>query len=233
MSSVAVIVPVYQRVAALANCLASLEAGTRTPDEIIVVSDGNTPEDTAQIKDISGAARAHVIILNFNVGAAVARNHGARQTHADYLFFCDADVVLEPDALERLVAALDDHPDAAFAYGDFVFDEVVMRGRPFDGELLKKHNYISTMSLVRRSAFSEFDGNLKRFQDWDLWLTIARAGGVGVYAPGILFRTRSGGTMSTRIPSFMTKHPRWFRWIPRVDAYVVARTILFNKHGLK
>ncbi len=58
---------------------------------------------------------------------------------------------------------------------------------PFNEIKLKSANYISTMSLIRREAFPMFDENLKRFQDWDLWLTMLKNGKKGVSVPDLEF----------------------------------------------
>ena len=107
-----------------------------------------------------------------------------------------------------------------------------MKGLDFSVDTLKKQNYISTMSLVRTASFPGFDESLARFQDWDLWLTIAERGGVGVYVPEILFETNFGGTMSTRIPSIAAKFPKIFLWWPRVKKMYDARRVIEQKHHL-
>lgn len=63
---------------------------------------------------------------------------------------------------------------------------------PFDREELKKHNYISTMSLIRAEDFSGFDEKIKRLQDWDLWLTMIEQGKTGVYCGKRIFSTKKG-----------------------------------------
>jgi hypothetical protein len=71
----------------------------------------------------------------------------------------------------------------------------------FDAQRLRRHNFISTMSLVRRADHPGFDESLVRAQDWDLWLTMLEQGKVGVYCGRRIFRsavrpgiTYGGGT---------------------------------------
>ena len=49
----------------------------------------------------------------------------------------------------------------------------------FDVKRLMSGNFISTMSLIRRDNFENFDESLKRFQDWDLWIRLAKKGITG------------------------------------------------------
>ena len=50
-----------------------------------------------------------------NGGYGAGANLGARSSRRELLFICNPDLVAEPDAVERLAEALDDHPDVAVA----------------------------------------------------------------------------------------------------------------------
>lgn len=126
------------------------------------------------------------------------RNAGAAKATQEMLAFVDDDVVVAGDFLSRLTAALDANPAAGYAYCDsevVVFSQAPIalgRGRsqrpgPFDAKRLCKANYISTMSLIRRTVFPGFDAAIRRLQDWDLWLTLLGKGVVGTYVPENLF----------------------------------------------
>lgn len=226
---ISAVIPVYGRIDYLDACLASLEADDV---ELIIVDDGNAPSEATVIRELANKHGAQYLRLEKNVGAAAARNAGVRIASGSLLFFADADIKLEPGALSVLKNALSDTPAAAFAYGDFVYGAIRMNGQTFSVETLKKQNYISTMSLVRRESFSGFDERLRRFQDWDLWLSIAESGKKGVYVPQLIFTAHPGGTMSNWIPSFIVHHAQWFSWIPRVRAYSEAKKIISVKHSL-
>ena len=195
MARLSVIVPAHNAAATITACLASVRAQTRQADEIIVVDDGST-DGTADIA-ASFAPRVR-LVRQPQRGAAAARNAGARQATGDLFFFCDADLVLEPRLLARLEAALQNHPDAQFAYCGFRWGGKTFGMRSFDATAVKRNNYISTMSLIRREAFPGFDESLARFQDWDLWLTMIEKGARGVGVPEVLFHVQQQGSMSHR-----------------------------------
>jgi len=48
------------------------------------------------------------------------------------------------------------------------------------------------MSLIRTKDFCGFDENIKRLQDWDVWLTMLEQGKVGVQCGFDLFTTTTG-----------------------------------------
>ena len=138
------------------------------------------------------------IIVNDNTGGAPKkRNDGFEKSTQPYVFFCDDDILLRKDTLQNLYTLLQKNPDKAYAYtgyhGIVMHPQThPMRGNfkipslPFDGERLKKGNYISTMALVRRECLptpKPFDENLKRLQDWDVWLTMFENGHEGILLP--------------------------------------------------
>ena len=132
------------------------------------------------------------IIINDDEGRAPKkRNDGFKKSTQPFLFFCDDDILLPANYISSLYNVLIKNPDVSFAYtgyaGIVLHPEThPMRGNfqinavPFNEQNLKYGNYISTMTLVRREVFPMFDENLKRLQDWDLWLTIVKNGGKGI-----------------------------------------------------
>jgi hypothetical protein len=89
--------------------------------------------------------------------------------------------------------------------------------------------YIHTSSLIRRADFPGFDETLKKFQDWDLWLSIAESGGKGVWIDKMLFSVAPGGSMSDWLPAIAY---RLLPFLPAVKKYNKARLIIKKKHGL-
>ena len=152
-----------------------------------------------------------IIVDDENLTNQEKRNKGALQATQKYLFICDDDVVLPANHLSILCKVLEKNEHFAFAYTDY--QAIVMeplshpvgrnyyhKSRKFDLEYLKVTNYIDTCSLVRRKLFPYFDPQIKRFQDWDLWLTIALQGHRGVYVKetGIIKYYLDKGITSTQ-----------------------------------
>ena len=167
--------------------------------------------------------------------APCARNEGARLNSGSLLLFLDADAELVPHALETFRRALQVHPGASFAYSNFLWGRKRFTGQPFDRKALEKRNYIHTTSLLRREDFLGFDESLKKFQDWDLWLTLAEQGRVGVWIDKDLFRVepRKQG-MSRWLPRIAYRIP-WQRlgFQPKeIGRYTDAELIIRNKHHI-
>lgn len=139
-----------------------------------------------------------IIILDDDLSAPVKRNRGAEKARGKYLFFCDDDNILKKHCLTTFVEALEKEKEAAYAYCHYVLLAIhpaydpLKRNRlhlakPFDGDSLKKGNYIDTGSLIRADDFPGFDESIERYQDWDLWLTLLSQGKKGHFVNEILF----------------------------------------------
>ena len=232
MRRVSVIIPCYNHAATIGKTLASLFAQTYPDVEVVVVDDGSTDDLDSALAPHQGKFR---LVRQENRGGPVARNRGFRESSGDLVLFSDADIVWRKDALAKLAAALDAHPDAAYAYASFRFGWKLFRLWPFDAERLKTHNYIQTGSLIRRERFPGFDESLKRFQDWDLWLTMLEKGDRGVWVPEVLCRVLTKRrNISSWMPKLVYALP-WKRlgWMPkRIRSYEAAAEVIRKKHRL-
>lgn len=181
---VSIVIPCYNTEKTLEKTLESIFNQTYNNYEIIGVNDGST-DGTLNILHIY---KYKIKIINQeNRGAAAARNRGFKETKGQYLLFCDADVILKPTMLEKMTNTLEEHTSTSYCYCNFRFGWHTFTLFPFDAERLKKENYISMMSLIRREHFIGFDESLKRFQDWDLWKRMLDKGYKGIWYPEYLF----------------------------------------------
>jgi len=232
LPKISVIIPAYQNSKELPKCFESIFVQTLKPFEIIVVNDGstdNTAEVLARYKD-------RIKIINQeNNGANAARNRGFDESSGDFVIFCDADIIMRPDCLEKMFQALQENKNASYAYSSFKFGFKIFKLWPFDGDKLKQMPYIHTSSLVRREHFPRFDEAIRRLQDWDLWLTMLEKSHQGVWIPEVLFyvEPRKAG-MSEWIPSFLYKIP-WpiLGFTPKaIKKYRSTEEIIKKKHKL-
>ena len=181
---ISIIIPSYNQAHSLPKTLESIFAQTVEDIEIIVVNDGSA-DDTERV--LAPYKNRIVYSVQENKGCQVARNVGLSMAQGDYCMVCDADIIMKPDMLKKMSAILDAHLEVAFVYSSFFWGWKLFPSFPFDPERLKKMNYINTASLVRREVYPLFDVSLKKFQDWDIWLTLAERGYRGYCIPEALF----------------------------------------------
>jgi glycosyltransferase involved in cell wall biosynthesis len=103
---VSIIIPVYNAVAYIKQCVHSVLNQTIQDIEIIAVNDGST-DDSRQILDLLASTdeRLHVF-HQVNKGVSTARNFGLQQSKGKYIGFCDADDWMEPEMLQELYTAI-------------------------------------------------------------------------------------------------------------------------------
>ncbi len=231
--AISIVIPTYQHAGEIAACLHSIFAQTFKDYEIIVVNDGSTDNTLEVLKPFLDRI---TLINQENRGGNAARNRGFDASRADFVLFCDADIVMRPDMLEKMLAALQAHPEASYAYSSFRFGWKAFRLWPFDAAKLRRNNYIHTTSLLRRADFPRFDEKIRRLQDWDLWLTMLEQGHVGVWIPEYLFQAIPHvGGISTWVPGVFYRIP-WRKFgihIKTVEKFLEAEKIMRAKHKLE
>ncbi|MBZ8180608.1 glycosyltransferase family 2 protein [Oscillatoria salina] len=113
--SVSVVIPVYNGGKSFRRCLSALKKALPLPHEVIVVADGDT-DGSRQVAEEFGAL---VIKLPQAGGPARARNLGAKAATGDILFFIDADVEINPDAIAQVATFFEHHPNISALIGSY------------------------------------------------------------------------------------------------------------------
>ena len=232
---ISIIIPVYNQADKITETLKSIRAQTFRDYEVIIVNDGSNDgldEVFGNFVKNSKDENNYLFINQENKGAPAARNRGFKEASGEFLFFCDADAVLKPEALEILFKTLLAHPETAYAYSSFYWGKKLFKIGQVDEGRLKSGPCIHTMSLIRLNDFPDggWDESIKKLQDWDLWLNIFMTKGrLGVFVDKPLFTVSPGGTISSWLPSFAYK---LFPFLPKVKKYKAAVKIVKEKHGI-
>jgi len=215
MKKVSIIIPAYNQSHYLGEAIQSVLDQSYTELEIFVVDDGST-DDTPQVAQSFGDRRIHYLYQE-NRGLSAARNTGIRNSNGEYLSFLDSDDKFLPDKLAILVDELESHPEICLAAGQAILiDENGQSiGKPFDKPIpsdLRKlliGNPLHVGSVILRRDCQErvgyFDEGLRSYEDWDMWLRLAKAGFQMRWVPRPVSYYRFHTAQMTRIGSQMTK----------------------------
>ncbi len=221
----------------MAKVLGDLGRQTYPIERVIVVDNGST-DDSAAVAERAGA---EVIRLGANRGFAAAVNCGIERTTSDWMAVLNNDVALEPDWLERLMAALESS-DAWFATGklldasarerlDGSFDAVCRGGCAWkcghgrrDSEFWNQPRRIQlaplTAAVFRSDLFRRvglLDETFESYlEDVDLGLRCAARGLSGLYVPGAV-------TYHTGSATLGRWHPDTTRRMARNQVLLVAK----------
>ena len=110
MPKVTVVIPNYNGMKYIDDCLRSLSKQTYRDFEVIVVDDGSSDGSAEHISSRWGDEKffdISVITLGANTGFANAVNVGIKASQCEYVFLLNNDTVCAEHAIERLVRALD------------------------------------------------------------------------------------------------------------------------------
>lgn len=186
---VAVIVPARNAASTIGACLAAIRRQTYPFTEIVVFDDGSSDETASIATDAGARVLRHA---GPALGPAAGRNRAAATVEADFVLFVDADVVLAPDALFRLMTDAE-RAGAVAAFGSYDDHPVSRRASSLYANL--RHHFVhqngdrdamtfwSGIGLVRSDAFRAaggFDAGLyprPSIEDIELGSRIIAGGG--------------------------------------------------------
>lgn len=189
MNKISIIIPTYKRKDKLKRALFSALHQRLPAHEIIVVDDNREESERAAVRAcVEGLddPRVKSILNTRKPGGCGARNTGILAASGVFIAFLDDDDVLLPGALQAHYSAMEE--GVSMVYGNCqVVDELykVTETTAFGKALLCMNDLImgncppsSSAVMVRKDTLLEaglFDESLPSFQDYDMWLKIARS----------------------------------------------------------
>ena len=183
---VTVIIPTYNRHAALAELLEALTRQTFDSFEVLIVNDAGEPVDA--ITALYPELRVRVINHKVNKGHVYARNTALRVATSDWIMLCDDDDIILPDHMARMLKQAEEadlvysdveivhyrwnethktrlpHGRRLFAYA---YDRVGMR---------QFSTFVPSGCLYRRAIhdrLGDFDPEMLHYWDWDFFLRVS------------------------------------------------------------
>jgi glycosyltransferase involved in cell wall biosynthesis len=182
---VSIVIPCYNHAEFLKQAIESALAQSYSDFEIIVVDDGST-DHTSEVAKRYSMLR---YVYQENAGRSAARNNGLRHSRGEFLVFLDADDRLLPNALQRGVSCMHEHPECALVSGHCrVIDSnglILPSPRQLHVErehylqLLRGGSYIwcPAVAFFQRKVFDfvhGFDPALVAGEDYDLYLRVTK-----------------------------------------------------------
>lgn len=186
---VALVIAAHNAAHYLGATLRSVQAQSLDDFEIFVVDDGSS-DTTGSVAYALRDPRIRLISIPKS-GVSAARNRGLAACRAPLVVFLDADDLLPPDALARMVETLDAHPDRVACFGHHVKigedDQPIGGTRPSTlkqlpqrdtlRHLLRKNIIANGGALCIRTAIARriggFDATLRFDEDREFWCRLA------------------------------------------------------------
>lgn len=180
---VSIITPSYNSEQYIGQMIESILAQTYQNWELLITDDCSTDNSCEIIQEyIQNDNRIKLFKLTSNSGAGIARNNSIDHALGRYIAFLDSDDLWKPDKLEK---QLDFMRSNNYQFTFSSYDIVNEEGNQIGYVEAKRH--LSYYSLLRCNEIgcltcmydSEYLGkmyfpNIRKRQDWGLWLTIIK-----------------------------------------------------------
>lgn len=185
---VSIVIPTYNRAGFVETAINSVLEQDYEQLELIVLDDGSsdeTPELLARIAERHPGERFRWA-RHDNVGQAATINRGLEQARGELLGYLSSDDYLMPGAIAKLVAAIEQHPDADVVYP--WFSMVDLADRVLDVTETLQHTFAGALRmglcipgvgvLVRRRLYEQVGGWNPAYRytpDFEWWLRMGEA----------------------------------------------------------
>lgn len=184
---VSVITPLYNNRAFLEDCINSVLNQEYQNWEMLIVDDCSSDDSYSLAQSLSAQdARIKVFQMAENSGSGLARNKAIQEAKGEYIAFLDSDDIWHPEKLKIQIDAMN-RQQAVLSHTGFGY-------LTEDGEILEKELRVNTSLLTYRNLLKRTEigcltavynakvlgkiymPDLRRKQDYALWLKILRAG---------------------------------------------------------
>lgn len=195
---ISVLMTVYNREKYIAQAIESVLASTYQRWELILVDDRSKDNSVViaqsyAVKD----SRIKVFINETNLGDYPNRNQAAAYAQGKYLKYVDADDLIYPYGLERLVSYMEQFPEAG--YGLCSLDQDKFKQFPFllsPKEAYHRHYFQQDLfhkaplsSIIKKSVFDKARGfsGKQHLGDFEFWHILSQKSSVVLMPQGIVW----------------------------------------------
>jgi glycosyltransferase involved in cell wall biosynthesis len=174
---ISIVIPAHNEEKTIGHCLDLIVDQTKKYKdkiEIIVVNDGSNDKTPNIVKSYS---RYNVRLLNFETGhsAAFSRNRGSEVSKGKYIFFLDADQLLEKGFIDNLIDMISKKDFEGLSFFVFPYNPRTIFQKAWAGY---RKAHLCRGFIFKRNIFNKlkFDERLFYIEDNDLWERFEKAG---------------------------------------------------------
>lgn len=179
---VSVVIATYNMGQYLPEAIDSVLAQSWQNLEVIVVDDGSTDDTSQRVERFGNDGRVKYFPTE-NQGQPRAKNRGLKEANGDFIAFCDADDIWDPEKL-KVQMPLFEHKNIGVVYSEVSYIDQygnqVDKNQPYErhsgsvtNNLIIKNFVPFGTAVIRKECVERngrFDENLPMGIDWDLWL---------------------------------------------------------------
>lgn len=106
MSKISIIIPLYNSINYLQECIESVISQSFSDWELIIINDGSTDRSGEMATNFALEDERINVFYSENMGPSTARNQGLDHAKSNFILFLDSDDYLFPDALKDLYSII-------------------------------------------------------------------------------------------------------------------------------
>lgn len=185
---ISIVIPCYNHATYLKDCIDSIISQSFQNWEAIIVNDGSTDETTLVALSYKEKDSRINIIEKANGGLSSARNYGLKGSKGKWVIFLDADDILLPNHLSKVVSKIEEQPQAKCVQTGYThFSEDIKKKlhsvlpyldkiMPFvlTQNLGPVHTIVIRKDIIQ--SLGPFDESLNSCEDWDMWIRLGKSG---------------------------------------------------------
>ena len=175
---VSIVLPVYNGGHRVGKAIKSVLAQTYDNFELVIVNDCSTDKTSEIVKEISEKdKRIRVINNETNQKLPRSLNIGFANSCGEYLTWTSDDNSYKPEAIEKMVSYLDNHPNIDMVYSNFNVVKLdgtyISTTRALEPNKMRFENAVGACFLYRKELaekIGQYDPNLFLAEDYEYWI---------------------------------------------------------------
>ena len=181
---VSIITPAYNSAKFIAETIQSVQNQTYENWEMLIVDDGSTDKTEAIVLSfVNKDKRIQFHKLKQNSGAGVARNTAIEKVNGNYIAFLDSDDLWKPEKLQKQLLFMEaNNLHLTFSFYDQINEEGNLLNKTITSPSIISYrmlfycNWIGNLTgIYSVDYFGKIPiSNIKKRQDWILWLTLIK-----------------------------------------------------------
>jgi len=192
---VSIIIPTYNRADLLSRAIQSVINQTYKDWELLIIDDGSTDNTKEIVEEFVKKDPRIKYFYQENKGQGAARNLGIRESKGEYIAFLDSDDEFLENKIEKSVKIFNEDKNIGMIYsnaiiiGNYLDNKKSLEiSKLYYGNIYKKlllNNFITTSTVVVKKevflncGFFNKSSLLRNFEDYDMWLRIAKKYKIG------------------------------------------------------
>ena len=181
--------PAFNAQSTISYSIKSIQKQTHKNWELIIIDDNSSDSTLEIVSDFLVDKRVKLLRNSENIGAGASRNKGLENCSGDYIAFCDSDDNWLPHKAELQLNFMQIN-QYRISFSSY-FKQTkkgtyLIKARScVDFKTLLKNNWLGCLTLMyERELYSQYRfPNIRKRQDWGMWLSIMRGGTLAYSVP--------------------------------------------------